>query len=156
MPHKIALALLLAVAPAAGAQAPYGASSAARLPDPPPLVLPPKPNPPKLEHIQKLHAEGVLGQPVLDLSNKPIGHIVNVLIDQKGAPKAAVIEFAGFFGVGDRNIAVAWSALHFSLSRGKIAIMVTLNATKLKALPAYKSSAASVPVATQPHAKAAP
>lgn len=128
---------------------------AARLPPPPVRPPKPKPQPPKLEHLRKVHAEGLLGQPVLDTKGKAIGTIVDVLIDQRGDPNAAVIEFAGFLGVGNRKIAVAWTALHFSVVKQRIAITIDLDAAKLKSLPEYKPSAPSVPVAIQPRAKAA-
>lgn len=156
MRNSVILLALIAFVPASGAQTPYGASGTAQLPEPPPLVLSPKPKPPKLEHLPKVHAQGLLGEPVLDAKGAAIGHVVNVLIDQAGAPKAAVIEFAGFFGVGDRNIAVAWDALHFAVIKGRISISITLNAEKLKAMPVYQPDAKSVPVATQAPAKAAP
>lgn len=140
---------VLAAMPVAFAQVqmPYGATETAQLPPPPPVVVPPTPGPPKLEHLQKVHAEGLLGQPVLDAKGAAIGHVVNVLIDQEGRPKAAVIEFSGFLGVGDRKIAVGWDVLHFTIDQGQIAIVETLDAAKLKALPEYQSGATSVPVA---------
>ena len=148
-----AVLILPLVAPVARAQTPYGASGAAQLPPSLPSVEPPKPKPPKLEHIRKRRAEGLLGQPVLDTKGNAIGNIVDVLIDRQGHPNAAVIEFAGFFGVGNRKIAVAWTSLHFSVVKQNITITVDLDAAKLKSLPEYKPSAPSVPVATQPHAK---
>lgn len=156
----VALGFFIAV-PAARAQSvPYGASPSALLPPPPPVVRPPKPVPPKLEHIEKVHAEGLLGQPVTNAGGKIIGHVVDVLIDQTGMPKAAVVEFAGFLGLGDRKIAIAWDALHFAVTRGQIVITVTLDANKLKALPEYKPDDKSVPVAVakpaKPDTKAAP
>ncbi|MDD2877724.1 MAG: PRC-barrel domain-containing protein [Acidiphilium sp.] len=141
------LTMLAGLPTAAAAQTPYGASPSAQLPPPPSVVLPPQPKPPTLEHLPKVRAEGLLGQPVMDMKGAVIGHVVNVLIDQAGKPKAAVVEFAGFLGLGDRNIAIAWDVLHFSVVKGQIAVVVTLDAAKLKALPEYKSGAASVPVA---------
>ncbi|SIQ20041.1 MULTISPECIES: PRC-barrel domain-containing protein [Acidiphilium] len=147
MRNSLVVALMLASTLPAAAQTPYGAGPTAQLPPPPPIVLPPQPKPPKLEHLPKVHAEGLLGQPVVDAKGAVIGHVVNVLIDQSGKPKAAVVEFAGFLGVGDRKIAVAWSALHFSVVKEQIAIVVTLDAAKLKALPEYQATDRSVPVA---------
>jgi hypothetical protein len=114
-------------------------------------VVTPAP-PPKLEHLQQFHAEGVLGMPVVDGKGDTIGTIVNVLIDQKGAPSAAVIEFQGFLGLGNREIAVAWNALGFSRNGGGVVVTETLDADRLKALPQYIPDESSVPVATRPHA----
>jgi sporulation protein YlmC with PRC-barrel domain len=59
-------------------------------------------------------AEAILGQRVTDAEGKEIGRLVDVLVDANGQPQAAVIDFGGFMGVGNRKIAVHWSALHFS------------------------------------------
>lgn len=107
-----------------------------------------KPMPPKLEKVEKTHAEGLLGQPVLDATHHTIGHVVDVLIDTKGKPEAVVIEFTGFLGVGNRKVAVAWTALHFALHGDRIVISVALDTAALRGMPDYNASAKSVPVAT--------
>lgn len=110
-----------------------------------------KPPPPKLEKVEKTHAEGLLGQPVLDIKRETIGHVVDVLIDTDGRPDAAVIEFTGFLGVGNRKVAVAWKALHFTLHGDRIVISVALDGAALRAMPEYNPSAKSVPVAAPAH-----
>jgi hypothetical protein len=104
--------------------------------------------PATVEHIRKAHAESVLGQPVTNDNSEVFGHIVDVLIDDTGKPHAAVIEFTGFFGIGDRRVAVAWDALDFSVQGDHVAISTRLDAAKLKAMPEYTADANSVPVAT--------
>lgn len=111
----------------------------------------PKPAPPKLEKVKKTHAEGLLGQPVLDAKRNTIGHVVDVLIDTDGKPEAAVIEFTGFLGVGNRKVAVAWKALSFALNGDRIVITVALDGAALRAMPEYNASAKSVPVAAPAH-----
>ncbi len=120
------------------------------------LAQTPKPESPKLEKMQKTHAESLLGQPVLDAKRQTIGHVVDVLIDTGGNPHAAVIEFAGFLGVGDRKVAVAWKALHFGLEDDRIVISVALDVAALRAMPEYDTSAKSVPVAAPAHAAPGP
>jgi hypothetical protein len=151
------LTLLLGAAPAY-AQTSDSAAGGTQTPSVAPAVAqqtaPPSP---KLVHLPKAYAEGLLGQQVLDGKGNVIGAIVNVLINKRGVPKAAVVEFAGFLGVGNRDVAVEWDALRFAVNENGIAITVILDATKLKALPEYKPDAISVPVATQPPAtKATP
>ena len=101
-----------------------------------------------MEQVKKAHAESLLGQPVLNTTGDIFGHVVDVLIDDSGKPHAAVIEFTGFFGIGDRRVAVAWDALDFSVQGDHIAISTRLDAAKLKAMPEYTVEANSVPVAT--------
>ena len=54
-------------------------------------------------------AEAILGQRVIGPTGKEIGRLVDVLVDANGQPQAAVIDFGGFMGVGNRKIAVHWS-----------------------------------------------
>ena len=103
--------------------------------------------PAKLEHIQKAQAEGIMGETVVDAKGQAIGQIVDVLINAQGTPHAAVIQFAGFLGVGNRNIAVEWKALDFKVVKNQIVVSLDLDAAKLKAMPTYKTDAKSVPVA---------
>jgi hypothetical protein len=111
---------------------------------------------PKLVHVGKIHAAGLLDQPVLDAGGHVIGDIVNVLVDAQGRPQAAVIDFAGFLGVGDRDVAVDWDTLKFTVAGGAMVVSETLDANALKALPVYTTQAPSVPVAIPPHTSKKP
>ena len=62
---------------------------------------------------------------VADPEGKEIGRLVDVLVDDQGQPQAAVIDFGGFMGVGNRKIAVDWSALHFAPADPKHPITLT-------------------------------
>lgn len=106
-----------------------------------------KPPPAQVERIQKTYAESILGRPVLDEKGQTIGHIVDVLVDVLGNPHAAIVEFEGFLGVGNRKVAVAWSALRFALNGDRMTIKVAMDAAELRKIPEYKPSAESVPVA---------
>jgi hypothetical protein len=123
--------------PASGAASPQSAFAPAE-----------KPLPPKVKTMGRTRAQGVLGQPVRDAKGQTIGHIVDILIDPEGRPQAAVIEFAGFLGLGNRDVAVDWKALRFSVQKDQIEIGVALEPAALKAMPLYKPAAKSVPVAT--------
>jgi hypothetical protein len=103
--------------------------------------------PAKVQQVSKAHAEALLGQPVSDGKGNVVGHVMDV--DDTGKPKAAVIDFAGFFGFGNRQIAVDWQALGFSPANGRIDISILLDADKLKSMPVYQPEATSVPVVTQ-------
>ncbi len=68
----------------------------------------------EVQHVPIDQALAILGQNVADPDGKDIGRLVDVLIGDQGQPQAAVIDFGGFMGVGNRKIAVEWSALHFA------------------------------------------
>ena len=66
-----------------------------------------------------------------------VGRVVNVVVDQSGQVRAAIIDFGGFLGVGNRKIAVDWNALHFALDK-KDPIILDLTRDQVKAAPEYK------------------
>lgn len=92
--------------------------------------------------LNKNEIQGILGKKVQSGggkdAGKDMGQIVNVIVDHAGQPRAVVIDFGGFLGVGSRKIAVDWNALHFA-PQGK-PDQVTLDVTpdQLKAAPEYQ------------------
>ncbi len=154
LPRSLARGMLAAELLLAGAAGQAPAPSAPSASPAPKQLAPaggastPAPAPAKVEQVRKARAEGLLGKPVTDEKGDVIGHVVDVLIDGDGTPHAAVIQFTGFFGIGDRSVAVAWKALNFSVQGDHIAISTKLDATAVKAMPEYTQAAASVPVAT--------
>ena len=58
--------------------------------------------------------DAVLGRQVRSIAGEDMGRVVNVVVDQSGQVRAAIIDFGGFLGVGNRKIAVDWNALHFA------------------------------------------
>jgi hypothetical protein len=84
-------------------------------------------------------ATPILGRPVRDPAGDVIGRVVDVLVDESGQPRAAVIDIGGFLGVGNRSIAVAWTALHFQPVAEQIVLGLT--ADQLKSVPDYHRQA---------------
>jgi hypothetical protein len=85
-------------------------------------------------------AEAVLGQRIVDPEGKTIGRLIDVLVDQNGLVRAAVIDFGGFMGVGNRRIAVHWTALHFNPSDPAKKIVLEMTPDQIKATPEYRST----------------
>jgi hypothetical protein len=50
-------------------------------------------------------------------NNETIGDVNDVLIDRSGTAQAIVIGVGGFLGVGEKDVAVPFSALEFASSR---------------------------------------
>jgi len=88
----------------------------------------------------------ILGRQVLDQTGKAGGRIVDVLVDQYGQTRAAVIDVGGFMGLGQRRIAVAWRGLRFNPANGEITLL--LPADQIGAAPEYKPAAAPVVLAS--------
>lgn len=102
--------------------------------------------------IYQGEATSVLGRSVRDAAGDTIGRITDILVDEAGQPRAAVIDFGGFMGVGDRRIAVVWRALHFQPMSEEGKILLEMTADQIKAVPTYKppSDAPAVTVAAPP------
>jgi PRC-barrel domain len=113
------------------------------------------PQPTAVHSVPPEQAEAILGQRVTDAEGKDIGRLVDVLVDANGQPQAAVIDFGGFMGVGNRKIAVHWSALHFSPGDPQHKVVLEMTPDQIKAAPEFNNpnKAASVvtPTRSDPH-----
>ncbi|WP_419899374.1 PRC-barrel domain-containing protein [Roseomonas sp. USHLN139] len=88
----------------------------------------------------------VLGQEVRGVTNIVVAQVVNVLVDAQGEPRAAVLDYGGFLGVGKRRIAVGWQALSF----GPEGIRLSISRDQMKNFPDYKEGE-EVVMALPPH-----
>jgi hypothetical protein len=83
--------------------------------------------------------KGILGRDVRSTADENMGRIVDVLVDEHGQPRAAIIDFGGFLGVGSRKIAVDWKALHFVPAADKrYGIVLELTRDQVKPAPEFK------------------
>ena len=133
-----------------------GAVALAQQPGPetfPPVAPPPA----SQELIYQGEATSILGRQVSGPDDKNVGRIVDVLVDDLGQPRAAVVDVGGFLGIGNRRIAVVWRALHFApeaTGEGKIRLEMT--ADQIKATPEYKAISTPVVVAAPPRTERTP
>lgn len=89
--------------------------------------------------IGTVEAHGILGRDIRSAANENMGRIVDVIVDREGKPRAAVIDFGGFLGVGSRKIVVDWNALHFwNVANKDESITLELTRDQVKAAPEYK------------------
>lgn len=82
--------------------------------------------------------DGVLGKPVRSAAGEDMGRIIDIIVDKDGRPRAAIIDFGGFLGVGSRKIAVDWRALHFSADNKPGRAVLQLNRNQVRVSPEYK------------------
>jgi hypothetical protein len=77
-------------------------------------------------------------QNVYDPSDAKIGEITDVLVGKAGKVEAFIVSVGGFLGVGEKDVAVPFSAVHGTEKNGKW--YLTMNSTKdaLKAAHGYK------------------
>lgn len=82
---------------------------------------------------------GVLGRQVRSSAGEDMGRIVDVIIDKSARVRAAVIDFGGFLGVGNRQIAVAWTAIRLPSQDKPGALVVDFTRDQLRVAPTYKA-----------------
>ena len=84
--------------------------------------------------------EGIMGKSVRSRAgNEDMGRIVDILVDDGGQIRAAVIDFGGFLGVGSRKVAVAWKTLDFADSIASGSVKVSLTRDQVRQAPEYKA-----------------
>jgi hypothetical protein len=101
----------------------------------------PAPQEPAKTVLPKDESQGILGKMVRDSGGKEMGRIVNVIVDRASQPRAVVIDFGGFLGVGSRKIAVDWAALRMGGPDKPDQITLDLSRDQVKAAPEYKEGA---------------
>jgi PRC-barrel domain protein len=106
--------------------------------------------PGQVKHLAPAEAATVLGRPVRGPDGHEFGRIVDILVDQAGHPRAAVIDFGGFMGVGSRKIAVDWHLLHFTPGDLDKPITLDLSPDQIKAAPEYKSGSTNPTIVAAP------
>jgi hypothetical protein len=108
---------------------------------------------PKLQLIYHGEAMSVLGNKVEGAAGEDMGRVVDILVDGDGAPRAAVIDFGGFLGVGSRKIAVDWRLLQFRPSDRKAPIQLAVTRTEVQAAPEFKEKNEPAQVVAPPTEK---
>jgi len=100
---------------------------------------------PSVTVIGTRQGTSILGRQVRSKADENIGRIVDVIVDRSGQVRAAVIDFGGFFGVGNRKIAVDWDALDFAADGDKRDfVKLELTRDQVKTAPEYKDRRAAI------------
>jgi sporulation protein YlmC with PRC-barrel domain len=96
--------------------------------------------------IERQDVKSVLGRQVRSITGEDMGRVVNVVVDQSGQVRAAIIDFGGFLGIGNRKIAIDWNALHHFAEDDRITLDLTRD--QVKAAPEYKDGGLLVVITT--------
>jgi len=89
--------------------------------------------------LDNREVQPILGKEVRSPAGENMGRIIDVIVDQNGQARAALIDFGGFLGVGSRKVVIDWSALHFAPKGQNAQVTVDLTRDQLKAAPEYRS-----------------
>ncbi len=96
------------------------------------------PERPAASVIDSKEVSGVLGKDVRSATDENMGRVVDVIVDQSGQVRAAIIDFGGFLGVGSRKIAVDWKALNFSPGKERNRVILQMTREQVTAAPEYQ------------------
>jgi len=107
--------------------------------------------------LARQDVQGILGRQVLSSAGEDMGRVVDTVVDRSGQVRAAVIDFGGFLGVGNRKVAIDWNALHFAPT-GSREDRITLDLTReqVKAAPEYRDGAPLIMLGAADSVPAAP
>jgi sporulation protein YlmC with PRC-barrel domain len=101
-------------------------------------------------------ADDVIGATVRNAQDENIGSVADLVIDQNGQVKAAVLSVGGFLGIGDKHVAVPWNEVKIGAARRASAtgspagsadtardpaVMVNMTKDELKQAPAFRTIA---------------
>jgi hypothetical protein len=98
--------------------------------------------------LEQQDVKSVLGRQVRSSVGEDMGRVVNVVVDRSGQVRAAIIDFGGFLGVGNRKIAIDWNALHHFATAEDDHITLDLTRDQVKAAPEYKDGRPVVLIGT--------
>jgi hypothetical protein len=130
-------ASLTAQAPAAPIVPKPSAEQQQRMPTPPAQPAPPKPPPDNAKELPARQVMTLLGSKAQDLAGEDLGPVVDIVVDRSGRPRALVIDFGGFLGVGSRKIAIDWRLVHFRPENQDAPVLLHLDRAELQAAPEF-------------------
>lgn len=100
-------------------------------------------------------SDGIIGKSVRSATGEDMGRIVDVIVTGNTQPRAAVIDFGGFLGVGSRKVAVDWRSVQFATDGRAGRITVALTRNQVRATPEYKAGEPIVVIGSPPPAREA-
>jgi hypothetical protein len=96
--------------------------------------------PPALVSAPEGSLTPVVGRYVRDAEGTDVGRVWDVLVDDHGIPRAAVIDYGGVLGIGRRKVAVDWSALKFGMTHSSDDVTMALTKEQMGAIPDFQYS----------------
>lgn len=86
-------------------------------------------------------ATSLIGLNVKNNDGKIIGDVNDMLFDKTGRVKAVVIGVGGFLGIGEKNIAVDFSAIEQKTSKdNKVVLLLDMSKKEVEEVPSFKKS----------------
>jgi PRC-barrel domain protein len=100
---------------------------------------PAQPAPPvdNLELLPGNQITGLLGRKAQGPKGEDMGLVVDIVVDKDGDPRALVIDFGGFLGVGSRKIAIDWRLVHFRPANQDAPVQLMLSRVEVQDAPVF-------------------
>ena len=81
-----------------------------------------------------------IGQAVTNAAGETIGNVNDLLFDKSGRISSVVIGVGGFLGIGEKSVAIPYSALSITAdASGKRVVQVALSRERLHTAPDFKA-----------------
>jgi hypothetical protein len=112
----------------------------------PPPAVQAQDAPPAVATSEMSGLHGIFGDHVRDLNGDDVGRLWDILVDDEAKPRAAVINYGGTLGMGERKVAVAWSTLQLVVSDTDAPVHLALTKQQLGMLPEFKYGTATAVV----------
>ena len=116
---------------------------------------PKQPAPPvdNLELLPGNQITGLLGRKAQGPKGEDMGLVVDIVVDKDGDPRALVIDFGGFLGVGSRKIAIDWRLVHFRPGNQDAPVQLMLSRVEVQDAPVFDPNVQPLRMIGPPAAK---
>ncbi len=116
----------------------------------------PKPPAPPVDNLELLPSNqvmGLLGKMAKDPKGEDMGMVVDIVVEKDGGPRALVIDFGGFLGVGSRKIAIDWRLVRFRPDNHDTPVLLNLSRADVQDAPVFDPSVQPLRMVGPPAAK---
>ncbi len=88
----------------------------------------------------QIRASTLMGKEVYGPDDKSIGKVSDLVLEEQGGTRAALIDVGGFLGIGSKTVAIPFEQLQFQPAdnSGERKVTVAMSKDQLEQLPAYK------------------
>lgn len=98
---------------------------------------PPSPKAPVVQLAREFRSTELIGGVVYNTQDERLGVIDDVVIGPKGRVTAVLLATGGFFGLGQREVAILYSSLERKRDGGRTRFVANTEPEVLESLPAY-------------------
>ena len=87
---------------------------------------------------EQIRASTLIGQEVYGADGESIGEVSDLILQDDGSTRAAIVDVGGFLGIGEKPVAVSFDQLQFTQDGDQQQATVALAQADLEALPTYE------------------